>query len=1001
MPSQLAGAETVQFADLQSNCMAAQECSIVRCVGSTVNMRKLLCNVGKVLGSALDVVRVGIGAVWLSLSRSIIIIVELSKKRRRQYEIDWPQELLTAAMCNTKDGLVEAIATATSIMGFSTWVADLKLNPETGSRSAKVDTRFHAHSILVLTALTNFITALLTWPLYAVLALEKTLSCAGNDMMLALDNADADGQPLFLFGSAIGNANTGRAVGVCLSQQMAATMRDISTQSGAVENQAVLAIEQLQEAVMRVPFEPMQHGLDAFLAYCIGVVSGLIDVLQASDIKRCKLRVVGKAALWRCVCGDSAFSIPPAQRQDTASAYWCTGPLLLNKRNGDDVLVWNPLSFDELLRLADFEAYLLCLDGETGCHTPNVQLFAEQGVELLQVVNRCRSNYQLKQWDEGAIFLGLFTEAQWAARLSTTRVQDVDGNQFMARETLRLLRIWRKSWTPPEPAVSRCYRAAIATGEKSPACMEAHLRGAARVFSGVEEYFQYAEATGDAAGSFAGTDACRSFSCDGALSERYSAVGSVIPLFLWSAASSNVDPIASLHLLSGPDPATLRANAEASLDRLFREKIAPFFAAKRQVSEDVAVKAWSVEGNELLQFVDCVMLGPYAAADLHTSFRTTNGRHFPVEQYHRGAADSRDFADGLRTDGSLFRRRLMQSVQDAVGREAQEAVIQQSQYAMSALRNYFADPASLRCACADDALPNSVFCCSEAGWTITAQITFPANEALNKEWDIQAEVVGEIIAQISASQLLSNRAWTDRAFNAAPAQPLSQEDAFELHRMYLFDPDNTVREYWQAEVLVATNGGALWDQCMLLLSAAFFTLPVRAGGNRSEVDADMRYDPTQVPRVSRGFWCCWCAGRRGSVRIYTASMGMCGCVRVCAGMRGYTRYARYARVCAVCAGMRGHARVCAGMRGYIAHTKVTHWISPPVHYEAKALTPRKLLMDFLEIGCEINSDIRIFRTILEHNTRRRAGRPSASPQKLNSLSTSYGCALRNFNEVHV
>jgi len=621
-------------------------------------------------------------------------------------------------------------------------------------------------------------------------------------------------------------------------------LRDISTQAGAVENQAVMAIEQQQEAVMRIPFEPVQHALDAFLAYCIGVVSDLMDVLQASDIKHCKLRVVGESALWRCVCGNAAASIPPAQRQDTASAYWCTGPLLLNKRNGDDVLVWNPLSFDELLRLADFGAYLACLDDETGCQTPNVQLFAEQGVELLQVVNRCRSNYQLKQWDEGAIFLGLFTEAQWAARLRTTRVEDVDGNQPMARETLRVLRIWRASWTPPEPAISRCFRVAIATGEKSPACMQAHLRGAAKVLSGVEEYFQYAEAPGAAA--FADINACRSFSGASALSERYSAIGLVMPFFLWSAASSNVDPVASLHLLRRPDAAELRVDAEASLDWLFRDEIAPFFAANRQVSENVAVKAWSVEGDELHQYVNCVMLGPYAAADLHASFRTTNGRAFPVEQYHRHAADSRDFADGLRTGGSPFRRWLMQSVQDAVSQEAQEAVVKQSQYVMSALRNYFADPASLRCACADDALPNSVLCCSEAGWTSAAQITFPANEALNKEWDIQAEVVGEIIAQISASQLLSNRAWTDRAFNAAPAQPLSQEDAFELHRMYLFDPDNTVREYWQAEVLVATNGGALWDQCMLLLSAAFFTLPVRAGGNRSEVDADMRYDPTQV-----------------------------------------------------------------------------------------------------------------------------------------------------------
>ena len=149
--------------------------------------------------------------------------------------------------------------------------------------------------------------------------------------------------------------------------------------------------------------------------------------------------------------------------------------------------------------------------------------------------------------------------------------------------------------------------------------------------------------SGDAALSFAGTDACRSFSGAGALSEQYSAIGLVMLLFMWSAASSNVDPVASLHLQSGAGPAELHADPEASLDRLLRDEIAPFFRAHWQVSEDVAVKAWNVEGDELHQYVDCVMFGPYAVADLHTSFRTTNGRAFPVEQYHLHAADSRNW----------------------------------------------------------------------------------------------------------------------------------------------------------------------------------------------------------------------------------------------------------------------------------------------------------------------------------------------------------------------
>ena len=130
---------------------------------------------------------------------------------------------------------------------------------------------------------------------------------------------------------------------------------------------------------------------------------------------------------------------------------------------------------------------------------------------------------------------------------------------------------------------------------------------------------------------------------------------------------------------------------------------------------------------------------------------------------------------------------------------------------MNSLRNYFVNPANLRCPCEDESQANSVLCCREARWTSAGQITFPANQALNKEWNIQAEVVANIIEEISSSKLLSNQAWTDSTFYSAPAQPVSQEDAFELHRMYLFDPDKVVKEYSQNEVLASTNGGALWD----------------------------------------------------------------------------------------------------------------------------------------------------------------------------------------------
>ena len=42
------GPPSAELLTLQNKCMAAQQCAVARCVGTTVNMRKPLCNIGKV-----------------------------------------------------------------------------------------------------------------------------------------------------------------------------------------------------------------------------------------------------------------------------------------------------------------------------------------------------------------------------------------------------------------------------------------------------------------------------------------------------------------------------------------------------------------------------------------------------------------------------------------------------------------------------------------------------------------------------------------------------------------------------------------------------------------------------------------------------------------------------------------------------------------------------------------------------------------------------------------
>jgi len=86
------------------------------------------------------------------------------------------------------------------------------------------------------------------------------------------------------------------------------------------------------------------------------------------------------------------------------------------------------------------------------------------------------------------------------------------------------------------------------------------------------------------------------------------------------------------------------------------------------------------------------------------------------------------------------------------------------------------------------------------------------------------------------------RMWTSADFTFKSSSPLSESEKTELAHAYVFDFQSPVREYSPAEVPVEMTAATLWQRCTSLLSATFFTLPLRAG--TSEVDAHTIYDPT-------------------------------------------------------------------------------------------------------------------------------------------------------------
>ena len=102
---------------------------------------------------------------------------------------------------------------------------------------------------------------------------------------------------------------------------------------------------------------------------------------------------------------------------------------MLNGGDGSDLIVWNPYSLQQLLALKGekgqgYADFVQCLRdrwqssssyyGST-CeeYKPRDQRLQRQGVEVLQLITRCRGNYQQGRWDEASTLLALFEAAEW------------------------------------------------------------------------------------------------------------------------------------------------------------------------------------------------------------------------------------------------------------------------------------------------------------------------------------------------------------------------------------------------------------------------------------------------------------------------------------------------------------------------------------------------------------------------------------------------------------
>ena len=884
--------------DLQNRCYAASSCAIALCVGTPVNMQRPLCQMASLIGANADIFRVALAAFWSTLSRTIVGIVELSAHRRAQYEVSWPAEIVQMSVCNTKDALIEFWGVFGAMVGAASGVnVNNPASFKGTSMSVSTEARTAGLRVMSATAFVELMSHISMGVVYAPIVAWKMMECQLNSAFVVISGGDN----VMRVGTAKFDKTDEAAIGLCMQDKIKQELRDMSNPSVDESLQKGMSAvgSNIVSMISGGMMGPMAFAFDAGCAWALGVVKGLMNVVQVLDWTNCKLPDIDNAVVSRCVCGDNAARIPSEQRtaKRTSHAMWCYGPLMLTDTDGKDILIWNPYSLSELLHketstmvqylecismdrcnfmrlvpdrtmedymlclkkapfqrsekeekafCSHYQKYTDCINEHVDCEhlKPRDDVFDAQGVEVMQVVTRCRNNYQHKKWDEAAVLLGLLDYEAWTqdtpARVQSLSLVTDEDYLTVYRRHMSKLAQFIEPFVDLDASTWICLQTALDSKKWKHNCAElAYSNGVFPAASDALTYFEY-DVSSDAY-TFVDMDACQSFS--GKVTENHE-TSLKFPKMVWDGDSANAVPVAEMHMMKRKNVQTRHAQAEQELDDLIQHTIMPSLTwfSEKQLDE-IVTTYWALEGDYLHQLIDCFILGPYAAADMLPSFKVV-GRDFKVPQYHRGSSESREIEYSLHLQGSPIRRHVMDKVVHHVSQVKDDVLLHVVTETIDSLQETYAVKENLYCQCIDGR--RSLACCMTNHEALeTFGHTFAAQRLVNQVKDAAPQFLEGLSHSITDSTLLTRDLWAAEEF--AFDFDFDDDDRRMLAETYMFDFEDTVYHYDEAEVVQGKNH-TLWSLCMSSLRGAFFSMPARRRGDDTvEVDVDTIFDPIQFP----------------------------------------------------------------------------------------------------------------------------------------------------------
>ena len=351
--------------EVQSLCDAVQACTVINCIGTPINMRRVLCQLGETFADeARESLSVLYGG-WVVFVDMFMVLMELSlRKGLLGITVSFPDDAFFGYVCTAKDQSAHLISIFTSAINDAVQIAHSAVLYLQGG-AQEIDSNFSAQVTMPLTAPTSFLYHMTLWPLYGLIAPQKVMMCRVEGLAAVFDVAS--------FGVSIGDATmeaaSDTAVGHCLTQNFATQMADpaANTQTtahrdagGAVHGHGARAVPDVPEqcSALQPGKQSTMHLIDAAVSFLMGAVSALADLVQSLDMAHCQmpdyfLRVNETVF---CLCNDTPFGVPPSRAQEglAGACLWCTGTLPLLDASNQPFVAYNlnPYTYPELQALA-------------------------------------------------------------------------------------------------------------------------------------------------------------------------------------------------------------------------------------------------------------------------------------------------------------------------------------------------------------------------------------------------------------------------------------------------------------------------------------------------------------------------------------------------------------------------------------------------------------------------------------------------------------------------